>query len=134
MTTVSSGNHSLEYELSPEGIHIFKFLPDSDDGLDEFFEIIEHILKTSPTNQTLRYIVELEQSNNTKMRDLVKQFGKLQSRVPIRAPGRTAIVHRGDLFLMLANTFLNLAPRQDKAQFFKYEDYDKAKAWVLQDD
>ena len=134
MSTSSERKSGLHYEISPEGVHIFKFPEDGDNALDDFFEILEQILKSSPLDETIRYIVELEKSNNTGMRELVKQFGKLQARVPQRAPGRTAIIHRGDMFLMLANTFLNLAPRQDKAKFFKHTEYDKVKEWVLSDD
>lgn len=130
MSTTYESHKGLIYKKSPDGIHIFKFTESDDSGLDAFFKILEHILTTSPQNQTLRYIVELERSDNTGMRELVKRFGKLQAKIPIRAPGRTAIIHKGDMFLMLANTFLNLAPRQDKAQFFKHGDYDKALAWV----
>lgn len=122
----------LIYNQSPDGIHVFKFVGDG--GIDRFFEILENILKTSPTDTTLRYIVELDESNNTGMRDLVKRFGKLQRKVPVRAPGRTAIVHKGDVFTMLANTFLNLAPRDDQAKFFQHDEYDEAVAWVLLED
>lgn len=132
MVTNADPNNGLHYEQSPDGVHIFDFVGDG--GMDRFFEIVEHILSTSPTDTTLRYIVRLNESNNTGMRDLVKRFGKLQSKIPVRAPGRTAIVHKGDIFLMLANTFLNLAPQQDKAKFFKHEEYDKALEWVLRDD
>ncbi len=132
MTAGTESDRGLLYETSPEGVHIFKFV--GENGIDKFFEIVEEILSTSPTETTLRYIVQLDESNNTGMRDLVRRFGKLQAKIPIRAPGRTAIVHKGDVFLMLANTFLNLAPNQDKSQFFKHEDYDKAMAWVLRDD
>lgn len=132
MTAGIEPDNGIIYEQSPDGIHIFKFQPDSD--LEKFFEILEDILVNSPVDTTLRYIVQLAEINNHGMRDLVKNFGKLQAKVPIRAPGRTAILHNGDLFTMLANTFLNLAPRQDKAQFFTHQEYDRAVAWVLRDD
>jgi len=132
MVTGTEPDNGLIYEQSPDGVHIFKFVGEG--GIDRFFEIVEEILATSPHDTTLRYIVQLEESNNTGMRELVRRFGKLQSKIPMRAPGRTAIVHSGDLFLMLANTFLNLAPREDKAQFFKNTEYEKALAWVLRDD
>lgn len=132
MTADTQSDRGLLYEISSEGVHIFKFVGEG--GIDHFFEIVEDILSTSPTETTLRYIVQLDESNNTGMRDLVRRFGKLQAKIPIRAPGRTAIVHKGDVFLMLANTFLNLAPNQDKSQFFKHEEYHKAMTWVLRDD
>lgn len=132
MTAGTESDRGLVYEVTAEGVHIFKFVGEG--GIDKFFEIVEEILSTSPTDTTLRYIVRIDESDNTGMRDLVKRFGKLQSKIPVRAPGRTAIVHSGDVFLMLANTFLNLAPRQDKSQFFKRDEYDKAMAWVLRDD
>ncbi len=132
MTAGTEPINGLIYEHSADGVHKFKFVGEG--GIDRFFEIVEEILSTSPVDTTLRYIVELDESNNTGMRDLVRRFSKLEQQIGDRAPGRTAIIHKGDVFTMLANTFLNLAPREDKTQFFKYEEYDKAMAWVLRDD
>lgn len=125
------------YTLHDNGVHEFVFTGKGETGVDEFFEQLEAILRDTPTDETLRYIVDSTQAGGkSPMSELVRRFRKLEARIPqtTRAAGRTAIIHDGSVLLTLANTFVNtLAPGKDKTRFFTDKERDSAWQWVLAD-
>lgn len=123
------------YEKLDNGIHKFIFTGKGEDGMDVFFTILEGILRSTPTDTTLRYIVDNTRSGKQgSMMELVRRFRKLESRIPERAAGRTAIIHNPDILITLADTFVStLAPSKDKTRFFTPDRMGDAIKWVLSD-
>jgi len=123
----------LVYKHYTTDIHEFIFTGEGEAGLDHFFDIVKKLLEETPTNKTLRYIVD---ATNTRgrgtMGELVKRFRKLDVQLGERAAGRTAILHDGSLLLILANTFIDtLAPDKDKTRFFDIKKRHEAVSWLL---
>lgn len=121
------------YELLPQGVHVFSFTG-KQTGMDEFFEQLTNILTSAPPDTpVLRYIVSLATDDGqANVNELVRRFRRLEVALPQRPPGRTAILHNGNLLLTLMGTLVNtLAPQRDQTRFFKREQYDDALAWVL---
>jgi hypothetical protein len=105
--------------------------------MDEFFEQLTHILTSaSPDTPVLRYIVNLSTDDGqANVNELVRRFRRLEVALPQRPPGRTAILHNGNLLLTLMGTLVNtLAPQRDKTNFFRRDQYEEALAWVLGND
>lgn len=123
------------YQYLENGIHEFIFTGKGTTGLDEFFEKLEEILRSTPPDASLRYLVDTTASQGqASMANLVRRFRKLEAKVPVRARGRTAIIHNPGLFLSLIDTLIDtLAPGQDRTRLFTADKRDEAMAWVLLD-
>ncbi|MEO1287736.1 MAG: hypothetical protein AAFV93_08200 [Chloroflexota bacterium] len=123
----------LIYRHYDNDIHEFIFTDDGEGGLDHFFEIVKSLLQDAPVDSTLRYIVDIQQSNGqSAMAGLVRRFRKLEAQLGERAAGRTVILHNGLVLLTLANTFLDtLAPSKDKTRFFTITERERAISWLL---
>lgn len=132
MTNPRIEREGVIYTLLDGDIHEFVFTGQGDKGLDEFFELLVDLLKKTPSDATLRYLVDATKSKGRgSMNELVRRFRKLESQFPIRAAGRTAILHDGSLLLTLANTFVDtLAPNKDKSHFFEKSKREDALKWL----
>jgi hypothetical protein len=122
------------YQLRSDGIHEFTFTGEGDTASDEFFDQLSRILaEADPATPVLRYLVRLSQvKTQVSLSELAKRFRKLEIALPKRPPGRTAILHQGDLLLTLMNTVIQaLAPERDKTRFFKHQEEAEAIAWLL---
>jgi len=122
------------YQLRPDGIHEFTFTGQGDNPTDEFFDQLTQVLADAdPQTPVLRYLVRLPLvKGQAPLSELARRFRKLEVALPKRPPGRTAILHQGDLLLTLMNTVIqSLAPDRDKTRFFKHEAEDEAIAWLL---
>lgn len=122
----------ITYTHLEDDIHEFVFTGDSEKGLDEFFELLADLLKKTPSDATLRYIVDATKTKGRgSMNELVRRFRKLEAQFPMRAAGRTAILHDGSLLLTLANTFVDtLAPNKDRTHFFEKSKREAAIEWL----
>jgi hypothetical protein len=123
----------LIYTYREDGIHEFAFTGD-DTGLDHFFDILKNLLENTPADKVLRYLVDATNSSGrSSMTELIRRFRKLEAQLPVRAAGRTAIIHDGSLLLTLANTFVDtLAPDKDKTRFFVKTKRHYAIKWLLE--
>ena len=132
MTTTRIEKEGLIYTILEGDIHEFVFTGVGDKGLDDFFDILKDLLKRTPPDTTLRYLVDATKNRGQgAMNQLVRRFRKLEAQIPIRAAGRTAILHDGSLLLTLANTFVDtLAPSKDKSHFFVKSKRDEAIIWL----
>ncbi len=125
------------YALLPNGVHTFTFTGRSPTALDEFFAILTELLATAdPRTPVLRYIVDVtDASGQAPINEMVRRFQRLETALPQRPRGRTAIIHQGNIFLTLANTLIStLAPAGDKTRFFTLQEREEAMRWVLGDD
>lgn len=132
MTQTRIEKEGVIYTVLEGDIHEFVFTGVGDKGQDEFFEILKDLLKRTPPENTLRYLVDATKNKGRgSMNELVRRFRKLEAQMPIRAAGRTAILHEGNLLLTLANTFVDtLAPSKDKSHFFEKSKRDEAIKWL----
>jgi len=126
----------VTYTHDDNDIHTFVFTNDSEHGLDEFFVLLRDLLRHTSSAHTLRYLVDVSQSDGrAPIGELVQRFRQLEAQIPDRAAGRAAILHNASLMLTLANTIIDtFAPTQDKTRFFEARKRDEAYDWLLSDD
>lgn len=135
MTLQVDPSKGCTYEVLPSGIHVFTFTGKSPTALDEFFVILTNLLATTdPSVQVLRYIVDVtDASGQAPINEMVRRFQRLETALPQRPRGRTAIIHQGNVFLSLANTLLGaLAPAGDVTRFFNATEREQAMRWLLE--
>lgn len=136
MMANTDGQPGCIYHLLDNGIHEFTFRESSREAIDQFFGQLAEILQTTPTTDTLRYLVDItlgdKQVSLTKMS---WRFRRLDMEIPVRARGRTAILHNPGALISFVDGFIRaLAPLKDVTRFFPVDRRDEAIAWVLSEE
>lgn len=121
-----------DYTILENNIHKFVFTGEGDSGMDELFAYLEKLWSEHDQDETLRYIVDTTRSDGqTSMMKLLERFRQLEKSMDQRPAGRTAIIHKPDALISLADSFIRtFAPSRDKTRFFKSGEDDKALQWV----
>ncbi|MEO8612497.1 MAG: hypothetical protein ABI690_31665 [Chloroflexota bacterium] len=124
------------YTRLDNGVHELIFRESSREAIDEFFRHVESILKNTPPTEVARYILDVTQADRpVSMMGIIQRFRKLETSMPRRAKGRTAILHpQGSMLSFVDGLIRALAPSQDVTRFFPTEKRDEAIAWVLTDE
>ena len=130
-----TGGKRCSYTRLENGVHEFIFRESSREAIDEFFRQLEPILKTTPTTEIARYMVDVTQADRAvSMMGIIQRFRKLETSMSRRARGRTALLHpQGSMLSFVDGLIRALAPSQDRTRFFPGEKRDEALAWVLSD-
>lgn len=133
MSSELSQKPRCEYTRLENGIHQFVFYESSKQAIDDFFRDLEHILVTTPHTETARYLIDITQgSREISLVALVQRFRRLETHIPHRARGRSAILHKPGLVISAIDSFIRtLAPSRDVTRFFPVERRDDALAWLL---
>jgi hypothetical protein len=121
------------YTLLDNGVHELIFRESSREAIDEFFRHVESILKSTPGGDIARYVVDVTQADRAvSMMGIIQRFRRLETQLPKRARGRTAILHPQGSLLSFADGLIRaLAPTQDVTRFFPAGKRDEAIAWLL---
>lgn len=124
------------YTRLDNGINELVFHESSREAIDEFFGHVESILKNTEPTSIARYIVDVTQADRpVSMMGIIQRFRKLDTLMPRRAKGRTAILHpQGSMLSFVDGLIRALAPTQDVTRFFPAEKRAEAIAWVLSDE
>jgi hypothetical protein len=124
------------YNRLDNGIHELTFRESSREAIDEFFHHVESILKNTDPSSVARYILDVTQADRpVSMMGIIQRFRKLETQMPRRAKGRTAILHpQGSMLSFVDGLIRALAPTQDITRFFPVEKRAEAIAWVLSDE
>jgi hypothetical protein len=132
----TAGSVRCAYTRLDNGIHELIFRESSRDAIDEFFRHVESILKQTPNTEIARYIVDVTQADRpVSMMGIIQRFRKLETSMPRRARGRTAILHpQGSMLSFVDGLIRALAPTQDVTRFFPAEKRAEAETWVLSDE
>jgi hypothetical protein len=130
-----TGGKRCTYTRLENGVHEFIFRESSREAIDEFFRQLEPILKNTPSTEIARYIVDVTQADRAvSMMGIIQRFRKLETSMPRRARGRTALLHpQGSMLSFVDGLIRALAPTQDQTKFFAAGSRDEALAWVLSD-
>lgn len=122
-----------EYTRLENGVHQFIFYESSKEAIDDFFRDLEHILVETPHTETARYLIDITQGNREiSLTTLVQRFRRLETHIPHRPRGRSAILHKPGLVLSVIDSFIRaLAPSRDMTRFFPVERRADALAWLL---
>lgn len=130
-----TGGARCTYTRLENGVHEFIFRESSREAIDEFFRQLEPILKNTPDTDVARYIVDVTQADRAvSMMGIIQRFRKLETSMPRRARGRTALLHpQGSMLSFVDGLIRALAPTQDQTKFFTAGKRDEALAWVLSD-
>ncbi len=123
------------YTHLENGVHEFVFQDADKASVDFFFNTLADILRTTPNTGTARYILDVTQSaRDISLSGMVQRFRKLDVQIPVRARGRTAVLHNPGLTYSFIDGLVRaLAPGKDKTRFFPVDRRDDAIAWVLSD-
>ena len=120
------------YTHRDDDVHEFIFTGESEQSLDNFFNILKDLLSVTPPEATLRYLVDATTSTGRgAMTELIRRFRKLEVLFPVRATGRTAILHDDSIMLTLSNTLLDtFTPGNDRAHLFRRTEKHRAEQWL----
>ena len=129
------GGTRCVYTHLDNGVHEFVFRESSREAIDEFFRQLEPILKNTPGTDVARYIVDVTQADRAvSMMGIIQRFRKLETSMPRRARGRTALLHpQGSMLSFVDGLIRALAPSRDETRFFAGGNRDEALAWLLTD-
>jgi hypothetical protein len=129
----TAGSPRCAYRKLDNGINEFVFHESSKAAIDDFFYTLEKLLRTTPSHVTLRYLVDIAQGDRAvSIVTLTQRFRRLETQIPQRARGRTAILHKpGALITLFDNLIRTLAPSRDVTRFFPMERRDEAIRWLL---
>lgn len=121
------------YRLLDNGIHEFVFLDNGKEAVDQFFHLLENILRGTSHNETAHYIVDIAHATReVSLVGLTQRFRRLEAQFPHRARGRTVVLHKPGFMLTFIDGFIRaLAPSRDATRFFPINQRDEAIRWLL---
>jgi|GEM_PF-5326667 len=124
---------SLRYDILEGDIHHITYLEISRNAVDEYMEVLEHILETTPGDSVIKMIVEVEGSDRSQPLVRVQSsLNALMKRYPERAPLRIARLNtKVNVLGKVVSVMMQSVQRSDdKLEYFVRTDVDKAIQWL----
>lgn len=125
------------FYLADDDIHHIIYQAVSRDAVDEFMDLFDMMLKTTPVDGTIRLIVDNHVNDQPQpLSYMLQKIRSLISSFPQRPAVRVAIVYeqRNQFFSFVDMIMQMFARGQDKLRYFKRDNWDEMLDWLRDED
>jgi hypothetical protein len=125
---------AIEYNLLDNGIHVFRFLSDKRQSVDEFLNALDSVIATAPQDEVFRYIIDNRKIGMPPLQHYYQASLNWVRLRPSLPPLRTVYLTDFSPMTTLADTFVSLIQRTTNIEwewrFMTHETIMDASQWL----